>query len=1026
MTVGEMRRIMLGKIVPESVVPQNMVNFLIDENAELPDPDAYTFLNRLRSLGIGSADFVYLLEGCGAPKAAVDKIKANPAMNLQGLILTLESSGMTAKDYTRILYTARQIWERTLTLRLETSERISEGEYPDENAADEAYTEYEEPSFEKVMDITMTDLNVKAALDGEQANDSDNKEKQTEYSANISATGTIAKVGNNTADEPEPEYEAEPEYHVASDATEELMSVDFDSFDNTKTLSLDSTVDLGHEVIDSAVSEEIPEASSGTESESSSQISSEEPFEVHIASYDEPFEEYENEVRTGFTGSFDRVDESYAEEPDKIGFTQSFESPGDDETGEFDRSGFTQSFDSLNESRTAELEKNRLAQENESAAEEKPELKPVFRGSDEIVAASPEDLHKKNNEPFKITIDYGSDEPEAPTANNVQSRIGRQQQYNGQTTMIVPIDQDAVKENMAKLADDLDDNDMRETSELPKTAKQAPKKKRVLDDNDPYYDDDYDRPKKRPGGFKIHKSALIAAAVAVVALIVINVAISIYLSNNMNKVKIIDYAKDANAVFTDIYLSNKDGITGGNTVLGYKSDRADVFGDLLICSNGLGAFSSGNNVYSVLDNKIITAEFTDGELTERGRFEPAEGTHFVGAFIEDGGALIAVYASLDSKKTGIECGYLKIQGSEVLYTVRQDGRLTDFAYKNGEVKLASVYTPSFYKSFKAENTEVYLPKVGAGGTMEPIKPEDVILSGTKGYSYALSASYNVQSGKSASTKAAMGNPVYASADGRFVMNGSDTDKKGNVTEYGLLINALESVDTEDTESGKIPLTEKIGKVSCAAFFENGCAVYENGVITLRDKKFASSGMALGNLARIPTSLKFSGSTLIASDENGAFLAADCSNISAQPQIIGLTQVSGIAGNEAAVTLEQLANGVKITRYVLENGSAKQISTFTRELPDDQVRTLVCGTANAMIARSGCCGAAYSYFDGVSVISEFVTLSDASETATLFDDKTGFEYAFESSQDGKVYAVCSKGAIDVTQKLESPESEENPA
>ena len=90
MTVGEMRRIMLEKIVPESVVPQNMVNFLIDENAELPDPDAYTFLNRLRSLGIGSADFVYLLEGCGAPKAAVDKIKANPAMNLQGLILTLE------------------------------------------------------------------------------------------------------------------------------------------------------------------------------------------------------------------------------------------------------------------------------------------------------------------------------------------------------------------------------------------------------------------------------------------------------------------------------------------------------------------------------------------------------------------------------------------------------------------------------------------------------------------------------------------------------------------------------------------------------------------------------------------------------------------------------------------------------------------------------------------------------------------------------------------------------------------------
>lgn len=1044
MTVGEMRRIMLEKIVPESVVPQNMVNFLIDENAELPDPDAYTFLNRLRSLGIGSADFVYLLEGCGAPKAAVNKIKANPAMNLQGLILTLESSGMTAKDYTRILYTARQIWERTLTLRLETSERISEGEYPDENAAEEAYTEYEEPSFEKVMDITMTDLNVKAALNGEQEND---PKKQPGYSANISATGTIAKAGSEPEYEPEPEPEYEPEsgYEALSDATEELMSVDFDSFDTTKTLSLDQTVDLGREVIEnaaaeSAVPEGIPEVGvsrsaepepqniyENHDTESSSQIPSAEPFEVHIASYDEPFEEYENDVKTGFTGSFDKIDESCTGEIDKTGFTQAFESPDDTQTGEFDQTGFTQSFDSLNESRTAELEKQR-------GESEKPALRPVFGNSDEIVAASPEDLRKKNNGPFKITIDYGSEEPEVPrtpAARNVQSRAGRQQQYNGETTMIVPIDQEAIKEDMARLADNADHSrytdgdDPPRTSELPRTAKQAPKKKRVLDDNDHGYDDDddYDRPRKRSGGLKIHKGAIIAAAVAAVALIVINIAISIYVGNNLNKIKVIDFAKDATAVFTDIYYSHRDEIPGGENVLGYHTDRADVFGDLLICSNGLGAFSSGNNVYSVLDNKIITAEFADGELTERGRFEPAEGTHFVAAFIEDGGALIAVYASLNSKTAGIECGYLKIQGSEVLYTVRQDGRLTDLAYKNGEVKLGSVFTPSFYETFNAEKTEVYLPKTGIGDMMRPIEPEDVILSGTKGYSYALAVSYNMQSGAVSSAKAAMGNPIYASADGRFIMNGSDTDKKGNVTEYGLLINAFETVDSGESESGKIPLTEKIGKVSCAAFFENGCAVYENGVIVLRDNRFNTNVKALGYLARIPTSLKFSGNTLIASDENGAFLAADCSNISAQPVIKQLTQVSGISGADAAVTLQQLANGVKITRYMLENGAAREVSTFTRELPDEQVRTLVCGTANAMIARRDCCGAAYSYFDGVSVISEFVTLSDASETATLFDDKTGFEYAFEAQSGGKVYAVCSKGAIDVTQK---PEGEENPA
>ena len=152
MIVGEMRKLMMKKVVPENVIPQNIIDFLMDENAELPEPDAFTFLTRLRTLGIGSADFLYLMEGCHAPQSAVDKIRANPAMNLQSLILTLEGSGMTSQDYTRILYTARQIWERTLTMRLENSEKISDGDYPDEEAPEEEYEEYDEPSFEEVME----------------------------------------------------------------------------------------------------------------------------------------------------------------------------------------------------------------------------------------------------------------------------------------------------------------------------------------------------------------------------------------------------------------------------------------------------------------------------------------------------------------------------------------------------------------------------------------------------------------------------------------------------------------------------------------------------------------------------------------------------------------------------------------------------------------------------------------------------------------------------------------------------------
>ena len=55
MTVSEIRSLMLEKVIPESLLPQNIAVCLMDENAAPPELDAFTFLNRLRSLGIGSA-----------------------------------------------------------------------------------------------------------------------------------------------------------------------------------------------------------------------------------------------------------------------------------------------------------------------------------------------------------------------------------------------------------------------------------------------------------------------------------------------------------------------------------------------------------------------------------------------------------------------------------------------------------------------------------------------------------------------------------------------------------------------------------------------------------------------------------------------------------------------------------------------------------------------------------------------------------------------------------------------------------
>lgn len=156
MTVSEIRSLMLEKVIPESLLPQNIAVCLMDENAAPPELDAFTFLNRLRSLGIGSADFLYLLKGCGAPEEAVSKIEQHPDMNLQTLIVTLESSGLTPKDYTRMLYTARQLWEHTITMRIDSGEleaaagsRQEEQPEPQDPAGSEESTEQEAPAAEE-------------------------------------------------------------------------------------------------------------------------------------------------------------------------------------------------------------------------------------------------------------------------------------------------------------------------------------------------------------------------------------------------------------------------------------------------------------------------------------------------------------------------------------------------------------------------------------------------------------------------------------------------------------------------------------------------------------------------------------------------------------------------------------------------------------------------------------------------------------------------------------------------------------
>lgn len=179
MTVSEIRSLMLEKVIPESLLPQNIAVCLMDENAAPPELDAFTFLNRLRSLGIGSADFLYLLKGCGAPEEAVSKIEQHPDMNLQTLIITLESSGLTPKDYTRMLYTARQLWEHTITMRIDSGEleaaaesRQEEQPEPQDPAGSEESTVQEAPVLtarqkKRTIDDLAEELGIAAEIEDE-------------------------------------------------------------------------------------------------------------------------------------------------------------------------------------------------------------------------------------------------------------------------------------------------------------------------------------------------------------------------------------------------------------------------------------------------------------------------------------------------------------------------------------------------------------------------------------------------------------------------------------------------------------------------------------------------------------------------------------------------------------------------------------------------------------------------------------------------------------------------------------------
>ena len=151
--------------------------------------------------------------------------------------------------------------------------------------------------------------------------------------------------------------------------------------------------------------------------------------------------------------------------------------------------------------------------------------------------------------------------------------------------------------------------------------------------------------------------------------------------------------------------------------------------------------------------------------------------------------------------------------------------------------------------------------------------------------------------------------------------------------------------------------------------------------------------------------------MLVGNDGGYFAAFDCGDIS-QPTAMKLTVTNGIVSGDYAAVFS-VNGGLEITLYKRNGEKADVIGKYSKTFTEDELKTLVLKGAETTAFAADSCGAAFEYFDGVSVISQYVVFGRTEGSKTLFDDKTGFTRAFAS--DGKIYAVSSKGFDCVTGK-----------
>lgn len=839
MTVEEMRAIMRRRVVPENVVVQNIVDYLMDESAQLPQLTAYTFLSRLHELGMGSADFLSLLEGCGAPESAVDKIKANPAMNLQNLILTLDNSGITSEDYSEMLYTARLIWEQTQTSG-GTIVPYAEDDYDNSENSDEQREEHELPrkkTVSEIFDDTPSDNSDEGLSDDEPTFEEIMQHINGVYSA---------KPAESEADA--------PEQTPAENSREENPEPD----------------DMTEEFPDEILAEE------------------------------------------------GQIDEQISEEI----------LPNDALPG------------NLNDTSTLiiSIDQEQLKKEIEKKSEE----------STEAPEKSAEENYEKSAEEPSLEISDKPDDTEDIT-------------YN--TDGDIADDEEDVTDEDDDITDDDDDTDDEDDEDIADE-----------DDYSDEYDDEYE---EKPRASRYNKTALILSAVGALLLFALCAFISFFPKPDIS-VKKLAYAKTAEKIFNEIRESYSAGNIGGENAQKYFTGEK-LFGEILVSQKEFGMYSDGKVVYSASPEKITPYNF-EGASNAQNEILPPENTEFVEIF-ESGNSLTAVFS-------GTECGFIRIEKGEAVFTVRQDGALCDFAADGNEISFGSVYVPRYTHNFTSADVNEYLPRVGKN-EKSALGAENIALGGKSGCSFAVWGKYSLEDGNVISARAALGDPVYAGAFGVCAMN--YTNENGAV--FGRLVRLSDELSVTTTD-----------KITAAANGKNVTAVLQGNIVNVFDISLEAKSV-LENPPAIPSGMRFDNEILLMNGSDGIFSAVNCSAPTAPVPLETRKAEGVVSGNSAA--LFKVDEMLEITYLELEDGTAKQLGTYSKHLSESELPTLELGGAKTTAFCSGNCAVAYKYFDGVSVVSECAVFGGTNSETAHYDDKTGYTAVF--SHNNKIIAVNSKGA-----------------